>query len=96
MLRHLIEDVEAPADAQCNSFHHVPNISYLEICQFINSTDSCRPDDGFVDYLSFIYCTLSGSSQRMLFGYTYGFGKKSHLRESAKFLYERYERLFHF
>ena len=60
MLRPWIEGVDAAPAAQCNHFHHIPNLSYVDICAFINSTAACKPDDGFIDYLHFIYCSLAG------------------------------------
>jgi len=62
MLRYLIEEEEIPSNAQCNLFHQIPNITYRSICEFINSTKSCHPDDGFINYLSFIYCTFADST----------------------------------
>ena len=58
MLSQVTREVADPHS--CNSFHHDTNITLFGICQFVNSTPSCRPDDGFIDYLNFIYCTFAG------------------------------------
>ncbi|XP_059179246.1 mitochondrial sodium/calcium exchanger protein-like [Physella acuta] len=45
------------SDLDCNQLHHIPNLT--DVCGFVKSTDSCQIDEGFVNYIQFLYCTLS-------------------------------------
>ena len=54
-------------EAQCNDYHLTANLSYVDICNFINSTADCQSDDGFINYLNLIYCSLAGGFEMSLF-----------------------------
>ena len=41
---------------QCRDFH-TENIT--DICAFVNATDDCHIDEGFINYTIFIYCQFS-------------------------------------
>ncbi|XP_067651064.1 mitochondrial sodium/calcium exchanger protein-like isoform X2 [Haliotis asinina] len=41
---------------ECRDFHTMPNLT--DICKFVNTTDDCQIDEGFIDYTKFVYCTL--------------------------------------
>ena len=54
-------------EAQCNEYHLTANLSYVDICNFVNSTADCQSDDGFINYLNVIYCSLAGGFEMSLF-----------------------------
>ncbi|XP_046544010.1 mitochondrial sodium/calcium exchanger protein-like isoform X2 [Haliotis rubra] len=43
-------------NVECRDFHTMPNLT--DICKFVNTTDDCQIDEGFIDYTVFVYCTL--------------------------------------
>ncbi|KAL4223077.1 Mitochondrial sodium/calcium exchanger protein [Mactra antiquata] len=45
-------------DADCSDVHKVPT---SDRCAFVNSTDDCQIDEGFLDYTYFVYCDFSSN-----------------------------------
>ncbi|KAH9503938.1 Mitochondrial sodium/calcium exchanger protein [Bulinus truncatus] len=46
----------ADDDIECSQLHHLPNLT--DICNFVKSTSSCDIDEGFINYIQILYCTL--------------------------------------
>lgn len=45
-------------DVECRDYHTM-TLNRTQICHFMRTTDNCRMEDGFIDYLIFTFCTLS-------------------------------------
>ncbi|XP_076452300.1 mitochondrial sodium/calcium exchanger protein-like [Babylonia areolata] len=41
------------SDVECRSFH---SMNVTDICAFVNATDDCQIDEGFINYTLFVYC----------------------------------------
>ncbi|XP_077965460.1 mitochondrial sodium/calcium exchanger protein-like [Styela clava] len=43
-------------DVECREYHSIKNSS--DICNFVNSTDDCKMDEGFFDYILYALCDV--------------------------------------
>lgn len=48
-------------EVECRDYH-TQSLNYTQICNFMKTTANCAMDEGFINYLTFTYCSFSGDT----------------------------------